>query len=175
MPLVCFASPKGGVGKTTLTATVGLALQRLGWRVLAIDLDRQNALRLHFELSSDDLPGIADESNGRRDWSDLVVETRSGVYLIPFGAAPAAHCLRLERFAGENPGWIRGQLEPFFEHRDLVLVLDMPSGPSSYGVAIDPIADLQVAVLLADPLSLALLPRMQARDFLVEEAALSSG
>jgi cellulose biosynthesis protein BcsQ len=48
MPLLCLASPKGGVGKTTLAANLACGLAGLGARVVALDLDPQNALRLHF-------------------------------------------------------------------------------------------------------------------------------
>ena len=48
MSLICFASPKGGVGKTTLAANVADAMRRQGRRVLVMDFDPQNTLRLHF-------------------------------------------------------------------------------------------------------------------------------
>jgi cellulose synthase operon protein YhjQ len=171
MPVVCFASPKGGVGKTTLTATVAVALHRLGWRVLAIDFDRQNALHLHFELPVEGVPGIADAVESGRDWTELVVETRAGIYLIPFGGVSAAGCLRVQSYVGQNPGWIRGQLEPFFEHRDVVVVADMPPGPSPYNVEVDPVTDLQMVVLLADAVSLALVPKLQNGDYLTDSTA----
>ena len=48
MPLICVCSPKGGVGKTTLAANLAYSLARTGSKVLALDFDVQNALRLHF-------------------------------------------------------------------------------------------------------------------------------
>ncbi|HZT88804.1 MAG TPA: cellulose biosynthesis protein BcsQ [Stellaceae bacterium] len=166
--MVCFGSPKGGVGKTTLAANIGVALHRLGWRVLAVDFDRQNALRLHFELPNDGARGIASDVESGRDWSDIVVETPSGVFLIPFGTVPAAANLRLQAYVSQNPGWIRRQLEPFFEYRDLVVVADMPCGPSCYEADLDAMADLRIVVLLADAMSLAMLPRLQNGDFWAE-------
>jgi len=164
MPVVSLGSPKGGVGKTTLTASLAVALHRLGWRVLAIDFDRQNALRLHFEQTDDELPGLADDVEHRRDWTELVVETPSGVYLLPFGTISAGRCLRVQAHIEENPGWIRRQLEPFCEYQDVVVLTDMPPGPSPYNGEIDPVADLHVTVLLSDAICLALLPRLQNGD-----------
>ncbi|GLZ38518.1 ParA family protein [Actinokineospora sp. NBRC 105648] len=51
---------KGGVGKTTLTYHLAHMLQRLGLRVLAVDLDPQSNLTSAF-LSEDDLATLWDE------------------------------------------------------------------------------------------------------------------
>jgi cellulose synthase operon protein YhjQ len=166
MPLLCFTSPKGGVGRTTLAATVGVALRRLGRRVLAIDLDRQNALRLNFDLP-EDLHGIAGEIGSGRGWEDLAVETPAGIHLIPFGAVSSADALRVHAHVAQNPGWLRQRLAPFLEQPDLVVVLDLPAGPSAFNVEVDPLADLHLLPLLADAMSLALLPRLQQGDYLL--------
>src|SRR5438067_2521193 len=143
MPVVCFASPKGGVGRTTLAATIGVALHRLGWRVVAIDLDRQDALRLNFELPQD-LPGVVDEIDSGREWNELAVETPPGIFLIPFGAVAGAGAMRAPAHVAEHPGWLRQQLAPLMGQRDLVVVVDMPPGPSAFNVELDPLADLHV-------------------------------
>jgi cellulose synthase operon protein YhjQ len=165
MPLVCVTSPKGGVGRTTLAATLGVALHRLGRPVVALDLDRQNALRLNFELP-DDLPGLADEIDGGRDWNELTVETPAGIALIPFGTVSAAQALRVSAHVARNPGWLGRRLRPLLDDRDLLVVADMPAGPSVFNVEIDPLADLHLLVLLTDAMSLALLPKLQHGDFL---------
>lgn len=169
MPVVCFGSPKGGVGRTTLAATVGVALHRLGWRVAAIDLDRQNALYLNFALP-EDLHGILDDLDDERDWSELAVETPAGIYLVPFGAAAGADLMRVHAHVAAHPGWLRQRLDPFIAQRDLIVVVDLPAGPSAFNVELDPLADLQVVVLLADAMSLALLPRLQRGDYSVTAA-----
>ncbi len=166
MPLVCFASPKGGVGRTALAATVGVALHRLGWRVVAIDLDRQNALRLNFALP-EELRGIADELDSGREWSELAVETPAGILLVPFGTTSAAQAMGASAHIAQHPGWLRQRLAPFTAQRDLVTVVDMPPGPSACNVELDPLADLHIIVLLADAMSLAALPKLQHGDFLL--------
>jgi cellulose synthase operon protein YhjQ len=170
MPVVCFGSPKGGVGRTTLAATVGVALHRLGWRVVVIDLDRQNALRLNFSFP-EELRGVLDEVDSGRDWNELALETPSGIYVVPFGAGPAANIMRMQAHVAENPGWLRQRLTPFMTQRDLVVVVDMPPGPSAFQVELDPLADLHVVVLLADAMSLAVLPKLQHGDYLLTAGA----
>jgi len=170
MPVLSLTSPKGGVGRTTLAATIGVALHRLGWRVLAIDLDRQNALRLNFDLA-EDLRGIVHEIEGARPWNEIAVETPTGIYLVPYGAAAPAEAMRLSSHLGQNPGWLRQRLAPLTEQRDLMVVLDMPPGPSAFNSEIDSYADMHVIPLLADAMSLAVLPRLQRGEYLLGTGA----
>ncbi|MFC7610132.1 cellulose synthase operon protein YhjQ/BcsQ [Teichococcus aestuarii] len=86
MPLIAFASPKGGVGKTTLAANVADALCRSGRSVLLLDLDPQNALRLHFGVPLHDTSGFMADLPRRPDWRAQVRRTASGVLLLPHGA-----------------------------------------------------------------------------------------
>jgi cellulose biosynthesis protein BcsQ len=44
MPIISVLNLKGGVGKTTVTANLGAALCRRGWKVLLIDIDLQGSL-----------------------------------------------------------------------------------------------------------------------------------
>ncbi len=48
MKTVAVINQKGGVGKTTTTCNLSVALARLGLRVLAVDLDPQSHLSLHL-------------------------------------------------------------------------------------------------------------------------------
>ncbi|MEV6908195.1 AAA family ATPase [Amycolatopsis sp. NPDC051071] len=60
MTSVAMFNNKGGVGKTTLTYHLAHMLQRLGRRVLAVDLDPQSNLTAEF-LEEDDLAILWDE------------------------------------------------------------------------------------------------------------------
>jgi cellulose biosynthesis protein BcsQ len=53
MPIISVLNLKGGVGKTTLTANLGAALSRRGWKVLMIDLDLQGSLTSLFVPEQD--------------------------------------------------------------------------------------------------------------------------
>lgn len=53
--VVAFINQKGGVGKTTSTASIGHALAMAGRRVCLVDLDPQAHLTLHFGQDADQL------------------------------------------------------------------------------------------------------------------------
>jgi cellulose biosynthesis protein BcsQ len=66
----------------------------------------------------------------------------------------------------QNQGWLRQRLAPLAEQRDLVVIVDMPPGPSAANVELDAYADLHIVPLLADAMSLAVLPRLQHGEYL---------
>ena len=86
MPLIAVASPKGGVGKTTLTAHLAAILAGRGHRVTVLDLDPQNALRLHMGVSIREESGFLADIASRPAWKSAVLRTESGASLLPYGA-----------------------------------------------------------------------------------------
>ena len=79
--VIAFANNKGGSGKTTTCSNVGLAMAKLGKRVLLIDGDMQMNLTLSFFDEERALAFSTDGKNihtavkGERDLSDYVVST----------------------------------------------------------------------------------------------------
>ena len=53
--IVAFANQKGGVAKTTTTLNLGVAVQELGRRVLAVDLDPQGNLTMSLGLDPEEV------------------------------------------------------------------------------------------------------------------------
>lgn len=170
MPLISVASPKGGVGKTTLTANLGYELQRIGWQVLVVDLDSQNALRLHYAMPLGDGRGLAVESVRNRPWEDLIFETTSGVLLLPFGTIDNHAAQRLMTFVRGDPGWLRARIAPFLAAPDVLVLIDLPPGRSAFLEQVSSLADVNLAVMLADATSVAILPKLETGEFF-EDAA----
>ena len=148
-----------------LVANVGFELQRLGWQVLVIDLDSQNALRLHFAMPLADRRGLALESVRNRPWEDLVFETSTGVLLLPFGGLSNQEGLRLQSFLRGNRSWLRERITPFLDIPEVLVLIDLPPGRSIFLEELGPLADLDLAILLSDASSIAVLPTIESGEF----------
>jgi cellulose synthase operon protein YhjQ len=166
MPLLCIASPKGGVGKTTLTANLADALRRRGGRVLAMDLDPQNALRLHFGVPLADHAGFGPELARGGSWRGHIRQTPAGVSLLPHGTVGMAEALTLANALERMPERLTGPLRELLADPSLIVVADLPPGPSRALDLIAPLSDMVMIVLLADAYGAALLPEIDTGRFL---------
>ncbi len=166
MPLIAFASPKGGVGKTTLAAHVAALLAQRGHRVLAIDLDPQNALRLQFGLPLREEMGFLGEIVHRPLWRQATVETGHGVRVLPYGTVDPLTALETTQALHAEPELLAGPVREMLADPDLVVVVDSPPGPTPAMGAILPLADLLVIVLLADAASAAQIPVVASNRWL---------
>ncbi len=170
MPLIAIASPKGGVGKTTLTAYLAAYLAAQGWRVVALDLDPQNALRLHLGLSIREEAGVMANLAEDTDWHAAMVETPFGVQLLPFGNADPVDALDSFAAIMEDPELIARPVRQIAARADTIMLLDTPPGPNPATAALLPLIDLTVLVLLADGGSAAMIPRIAENSFMGRSA-----
>ncbi|HEY4252771.1 MAG TPA: cellulose biosynthesis protein BcsQ [Roseomonas sp.] len=166
MPVICLASPKGGVGKTTLSANLAHALHRAGRRVLAIDLDPQNALRLHYGVPLEETGGFMAGLMAGAGAVPPPRETAAGVALLPHGTLDMAGSLTLAAALDREPERLAAPLRQLMADPGLVIVIDTPPGPSQALAAVIPLVDTFIAVLLADAASTALLPQVETGGFL---------
>ncbi len=160
MPLLLFTSPKGGVGKTTLAAHTAAILAKRGHRVLALDLDPQNALRLHLGVSIREEAGFLGVLDRRPDWRRFIIDTPAGVRLLPFGAVEARQALQLGTALLDDPELLAAPVRDMLAEPGLIVVVDSAPGPSAAVSAVAPLADLAVLVLLADAGSASLVPQI---------------
>jgi flagellar biosynthesis protein FlhG len=82
MQVIGITSGKGGVGKTNLTVNLGIALSRLGQRVLIIDADLGLA---NVDILLDETPRATLEHLllGNHSLDDVLIESKHGVTILP--------------------------------------------------------------------------------------------
>jgi cellulose synthase operon protein YhjQ len=158
MAVISFASPKGGVGKTTLAANVAGELARSGLRIVALDLDPQNALRLHFGVTLKDTAGFTHQLTEHPDWRRCVRETPAGVSVLPYGRSRMDEGIALASAVAESPALLLHQIDDILASPDTCLVVDTAPGPTSLLAALLQRTDLLITVLLVDATSISLIP-----------------
>lgn len=161
MKIIAIVSAKGGVGKTTVTATLSTALRYRGNAVFTADLDPQNALRFHFGLNPQDINGISRATLAGQPWAEVCVQSASGVVVLPFGSVNESDREAFEDHLDANPRWLRDQLATLGLEDDDIVVLDTPPGPSVYMRQALSTASVVVIVTLPDAASYATLPMME--------------
>ena len=166
MPLIAFTSPKGGVGKTTLAAHVAAILARRGYKVLAMDLDPQNALRLHFGVSIREEDGFMARLGPRGPgWRGQPRNTASGVSLLPFGAMQPRRSLELNSTLLTNPELLGAPMREMLDDPSLVVIVDTAPGATPAASAVLPLSTLTIVLLLADAGSAPLIPQAAGARF----------
>ncbi|MFT4088114.1 MAG: ParA family protein [Gordonia sp. (in: high G+C Gram-positive bacteria)] len=81
---LAIANQKGGVAKTTTTASVGAALADLDLSVLVVDLDPQGCLTFSLGHDPDQLTkSVHDVLIGAQDIADVLLDTDDKVTLLP--------------------------------------------------------------------------------------------
>ncbi|MDJ0024916.1 cellulose biosynthesis protein BcsQ [Pantoea eucrina] len=161
MPLVCVCSPKGGVGKTTMAANLAWSLARAGSKVLAIDFDVQNALRLHFGVPLQDGRGFVARSEEQADWSQSILTTGGNIFVLPYGDVTEEQRERFEHKLASDTHFLRRGLDTVLNYPGLVIVADFPPGPGPALKAMQQLADMHLVVMLADTASVSLLPQIE--------------
>lgn len=166
MPLLAIASPKGGVGKTTLTAHLAALLAGRGHKVTVLDLDPQNALRLHLGVSIREEGGFLANIQSRPSWKAALLNTECGARLLPFGSAEPADVLDIQAALTTEPELLAEPVRQMLADPELVLLVDTPPGPGSALAALYPMIDLMLLVLLADAGSASLVPQIAQNRFM---------
>lgn len=134
-------SGKGGVGKTTLTANLGIALAKRGFKVCLIDADIAMAnLSLLLGMQSSPIT-LHDVLLGEATVSDAIYDGPSGVKFIPSG-------LSLENYRRVDSERLSSIVQGISSQFDYVL-LDAPAGIEKNVLAT--IASAEEAMLVVTP------------------------
>lgn len=161
MTVIAVISPKGGVGKTSVSVNLGCALAGKGRAVRLVDLDPQNALKLHLGGNPADNDGLARQTLQQRSWRYAEFDTAYGVSFIPYGTISEANRIALEAYLARQPNWLRDNLSILGHAADDLFIIDTPPGPSAYTQQALPIANIVLVVMIPDAGSYATLPAIE--------------
>ncbi|MGA0582288.1 MAG: cellulose biosynthesis protein BcsQ [Castellaniella sp.] len=146
MNILTLTGVRGGEGTTTVVGMLGDALHALGQRVLLVDLNASDMLRLHFDVSHRDVHGWV-AAGFPLEWRRQAFELAPGLMLVPFGRASiedagGSHLLHGDDF------WVRA-LPGLAGDFDWVL-FDCPSYPGRQAPALRFHSTLDVLVAHPD-------------------------
>jgi len=77
---------KGGVGCTTVTTNLAVALQKVGANCIVVDLSEQDDLKYHFGGRFDDPTGLFTSLEENKPWFKTCYQDLSGVKFFPYGS-----------------------------------------------------------------------------------------
>lgn len=145
--VITIASGKGGVGKTTITANVGISLTQLGFRVCLVDADIAMAnLSLLMGMHSSPIT-LHDVLLGEASIEDALYDGPAGVKFIPSG-------LSLENYRRVDSERLEGVVDSLRNQFDFVL-LDAPAGIEKNVLAALAAADEVILVTMPESPSIA--------------------
>lgn len=161
MTILAVISPKGGVGKTSVSVNLSCALAEKGRAIRLVDLDPQNALRLHLGADMGENDGMAPQTLRQRSWRNAEFDSAYGVSFVPFGNVSEADRIALEAHLARTPGWLRDNLSALGHGAGELIVIDTPPGPSVYAQQALSIANIVLVVMISDAGSYATLPAIE--------------
>ena len=85
MRIIAVINQKGGVGKTTVTANLGHALQKAGNKVMLIDMDPQGQLTTSLGIFKLPAHGVDTVLLDQASMKAVEIHTRENLVLVPAG------------------------------------------------------------------------------------------
>ncbi|MEE8402760.1 MAG: cell division ATPase MinD [Candidatus Hydrothermarchaeaceae archaeon] len=138
---ITIASGKGGTGKTTIAANLGVALAQLGKDTTILDADIEMAnLELHLGLEGMNLT-LHDVLAGDAELKDVIYESVAGVKVIPAGVS-------VDGLRKADPDMLEKVLSDLLGTVD-ILIIDAPAGLGKNVVTA--LAAGQEALIVANP------------------------
>ncbi|HLM72872.1 MAG TPA: ParA family protein [Polyangiaceae bacterium] len=153
MHTISIVSQKGGVGKTTMSLNLGLALARAGHRTLITEFDAQGSLGLSLGLPDRARAGIAEVLTGVEALDKVLIRTRDPqLHVLAVGRVDPATVSGFEDALtrGNAIAGLLAKLEPEFD----IVLIDCPAGLGKVATRALEASTHALSPLQAEPLAL---------------------
>lgn len=163
MSVVGVVAPKGGVGKSTISANMATALARSypALHVCAVDLDPQNGLESWFRkagLGRSDLIhqqqkliGICEATLTDRQWLDVAQRSNQGVTWLPYGSPTLEQQRQFTKRLERNSLFVADQIDDLGVSSETIAVINSISGDRESIEQLAATADVLICVIRLDP------------------------
>lgn len=125
MKVIAVANQKGGVGKTTTSHALSTRLCKLGFKVLAIDLDPQGNLSSAFGVDNYNKPTIYNLMKNEVTAKEVLQQAQNGVDVIPSNIMLAGCEQELSHTGKEHR--LKECIEPIKNDYDFIIIDTPPS------------------------------------------------
>ena len=148
MRIISITSGKGGVGKTAVSANLGIKLAERGWRTALLDCDFGLA-NLALNMGLEPKRTLQDVVNGRSQIMDALTEGPAGVSVL----AGCSGVLALAELDYDKLQSLSGGFDELARNFDF-LILDNAAGLSPGVLSVSAAADETMLVFTPDPSSM---------------------
>lgn len=159
--LAC-SSYKGGVGRTSLVASLATIFALRGINVLVVELDPQNIMGVHLGLKLSPVDGLAPRLLANQHGSESALRNSDGVIFLPFGSLTPLAQTQLQERLSETPDYLANFLTALDFGPDTIVLIDSAVAPTIYAQQALRAANFVLQVVLCDPASYNSLPAMDA-------------
>lgn len=161
MPVLAFAMQKGGVGKTSSTASIGVELATIGKRVLLIDMDPQANLTQSVGVDQETVTQSIYEvlTQLESDIAPIIIQTDYGVDLAPATLSLSGAELQLASRIGRELV-LRNAIASVRDFYDYILI-DTPPSLGLLTIAALVASDAIIVPLQAHALAFKALPLLE--------------
>jgi len=165
------ASPKGGVGKTTVSLNLSYAMAKHGFRVLLVDTDPQGAIGLGISEKLKAVPGFAEYVTQDVPLERLRVKTKmAGLDLLVLGQIPAQFTTRFGSLLEDGRAFSKliAEAKPAYD----LMIIDSPCGFNGPTMGAFKAADYVISPVQAEPVCVRSIPQlMNVLSFVRKEGA----